>query len=730
MPTSDEALAIAVEHLQAGRWQAAEQGLRNVLAEYPNHAGAWHQLGILAFQVGKHDTAIELIGRAIELNGSDANCHVNLGNAFLAQDKFDRAIDCYRQALALKPDHSIAHYNLSIAFQALGKLPESVDSYVRALEPRPDYAVAHYNLGNTLRAQGKLDLAAASFQRAIQLNPEHAEAHNNLGNAFLAQKKLHEAVNCFHRALELKPSFAEAHSNLGNALLAQGKPGEAIPAYRRALELNADLAEVHHNLGNALQALENTNDAIDCFRRALALEPQLPEAHMNLGNALQAQGKLDEARAAHYRALELKPDYAEAHYNLGNVLQAQGQAAEAVPFYRKALELRPDDAGTHNNLGAALRTLGRLYDAVAAYRRALELKPQDAGSHNNLAAALQLQGNLDEALAFYNSALDLDPNHAGAHYNRSMLVLSRGDFERGWPEYEWRWKIGQLPDRVFPQPLWDTSPLGERTMFLHVEQGFGDTFQFIRYAALLKKQNPAATVIAECQPPVKKLLARCPGFDQLIAEGDKLPAFDVYSPLITLPRLLATTLETVPGDVPYLFADPTLNERWRNRLASVRGFRIGINWRGRHGHGEFRKRDIPEEYFAALAKIPGVALVRLQKGDAGDNLARYGDQTTIFDPGPDFDTTAGPFMDTAALMMNVDLVISSDTSVPHLAGALGVPIWLALPFASDWRWLLDRHDSPWYPTMRLFRQESPGDWSSVFAEIQVALRAIIQVWNQ
>jgi tetratricopeptide (TPR) repeat protein len=620
MPTSDEALAIAVQHVQAGRLQAAEQVLRSILAERPDDATAWHQLGVVAYQVGQYEAAGEFIGFAIGLDASDPDFHVNLGNVFLAQSRLDRAVDCYQRALELKPDHSIAHYNLSTAFHALGRLPETVDSYVRALEPRPDYTVAHYNLGNSLRAQGKIDLAVACFQRAIALNPQHAEAHNNLGNALRAQGKLDEAVSCFRRALELKPAFAEAQSNLGNVLQAQGKFSEAIDSYRRALELNSNLAQVYHNLGNALQALEKIDEAIVCFRRALDLASELPETHNNLGIALQAQCNLDDALACYSRALELKPGYAEAHYN------------------------------------------------------------------------------------------------------RSMLWLNKADFQRGWPEYEWRFHIRPLKAREIAQPLWDGSPLGEQTIFVHVEQGLGDTFQFLRYAALIKQQNPRATVIVECQPALMKFLAGCPGFDYLIAEGDELPAFDVYAPLLSLPRVLATDLETIPGGVPYLFADPSLVEMWSRKMATVRGFRIGVNWHGRSGQGEFRKRDIPQEHIAALTQIPGVELIRLQHG-RGEQPASGGDRAAMFDPGSDFDTVRGPFMDTAALMMNVDLVITSDTSVPHLAGGLGVPVWLALPYAADWRWLVGRDDSPWYPTMKVFRQRKPGDWADVFERITAEFQA-------
>jgi hypothetical protein len=321
--------------------------------------------------------------------------------------------------------------------------------------------------------------------------------------------------------------------------------------------------------------------------------------------------------------------------------------------------------------------------------------------------------------------LELRPDYADAHFGRSLLRLLQGDYEQGWAEYEWRWKTGQLPEREFIQPKWNGGSLGEQTILLHAEQGLGDSLQFIRYAALLKKENPSAAIVVECLRPLAPLLTRCPSIDQLVAQGGKLPPFDVHCLLADLPGAFKSTLETIPRDVPYLFADPELVTEWRKRLSDLGGLRIGINWQGRGGQGDYRKRDIPLDLFAPLAQLPGVNLVCLQKGEARSELFSLGERRPVFDPGDDLDTAHGAFMDTAAIMMNLDLVITSDTSVPHLAGALGVRVWLALPFVPDWRWLLDRSDNSWYPTMRLFRQTAPGDWTAVFEEIRTELVSLL-----
>jgi tetratricopeptide (TPR) repeat protein len=647
MATISEALAIAIQHHQAGRLQAAEQIYRQILAVEPHHAHAWHLLGVVAHQVGKHEVAVGHIARAIGLKDNEAAFHSNLGEAYRLLRRVPEAIACYRLALELKPD----------------------------------FADAHSNLGLALHEQKKLDDAVACYRRALELKPDFADAHNNLGNLLSEQRKLDEAVACYRRALELKPDYAEAHNNLGAAFLHQGKPG----------------------------------DAVACFRRALELKPEYVEALNNLGTVLKDLGKLDEAIACYHRVLALEPDYAEAHDNLGNALNDQGKPDEAVACFQRALELKPDYAEAHNNLGNALRDEGKLDQAAARYRRALQLKPDLVEAHNNLGLVLQDQGKIDDAAACFRRALELEPDYAEAHVNRALAWLRCGDWLLGWPEYEWRWRKKGFTPRRFSQPWWDGESLAGKTILLHAEQGLGDTIQFIRYAPVVKQHG--ATVIVECQKPLLGLLEGCPGVDQLVAQGDRLPAFDVYAPLLSVPGILKTSLETVPAKVPYLLPKPAMVESWRSRLAEFDGFKIGIAWRGSPTFRGDRFRSIPLRCFAPLAQVPGVRWMSLQKGAGTGQLAEIRD----FFPVTDLGSRLDDFMDTAAVLMNLDLVIACDTAVAHLAGALGADVWVALPFAPDWRWLLDRSDSPWYPTMRLFRQKKLGEWAGVFEAIHEAL---------
>jgi hypothetical protein len=372
------------------------------------------------------------------------------------------------------------------------------------------------------------------------------------------------------------------------------------------------------------------------------------------------------------------------------------------------------------NLGSALHHQGELETADQHFRHVLSRDANNPHAHNSLGLVLRDEGRTEEARRSFERAIELKPDYAEAHTSHAMLLLADGEFELGWPEYEWRWKTKETFPRHFDEPLWEGQRLDGKAILLHAEQGLGDTIQFVRYAPQVKAFGP--TVIVESQAPLAPLLASCSGIDKVVAQGEPLPPFDVHAPLLSLPRILRTTLKTVPASCPYLYAEPSLVEQWRTRLEGLKGFRIGINWRGRTGLGIFRRRDIPPGCFVRLAQ-PNTRLISLQKDAAGQELAAI--QSQVHYPGDDVDRTHGPFMDTAAIMRNIDLVITSDTSTAHLAGALGVPVWIALPYVASWQWMRGRSDSPWYPTARLFRQKTPGDWDGVFEELRAELDKLV-----
>jgi len=434
--------------------------------------------------------------------------------------------------------------------------------------------------------------------------------------------------------------------------------------------------------------------------------------HARLGLALAEQGKLTAA-ANHYReALRLDPNFVRVHNNFGNVLVRQGNPEEAATHYRQALRLQPDHAQAHCNLANVLTSQGRAGQAVIHAEHALRVRPNFGEAHHNLAGALQRMGKLDEALGHYQQARRLQPGNAETDLCLALLQLLGGDFERGWPAYESRWAQPGAARRPFAQPRWDGSDLAGRKILLFAEQGLGDTIQFIRYASLVKERG--GKVVVECQPPLHTLLQEVAGVDLLIAQGSALPAIDVQAPLLSLPGILHTTLDTIPATIPYLHANLTLVENWRRELQPIGGFKVGIAWQGRPQYRFDRERSIPLVHFARLADVEEVRLISLQKGTATDQMKNLPNPFPIVDLGPRLDEKAGAFVDTAAVMRNLDLVITSDSAVAHLAGALGVAVWVALPLVPDWRWLLQREDSPWYSTMRLFRQTQYGRWDDVF----------------
>jgi tetratricopeptide (TPR) repeat protein len=534
---------------------------------------------------------------------------------------------------------------------------------------------------------GDRDRAEAVYRGILKANPDDGRVWFVLGTLCQEENRAEEAIACFQQAIRLVPHEAEGPFRLGNVYLEQGRLQEAAAAYQQCLHLL----------------------------------PEHVEALTNLGFILGEQGNLDAALANYQRAVGLRPDYAELHQNIGNVLREQGRLEEALACYREALRLKPDYLKAQVNQAIAQVMQGHPEEGERSLRRALEMEPEQAEIYNGVGAATSMQGKLAEAATHYRRALTIRPDYAEAHWNLALVLLLDGHLAEGWDEYEWRWRCKQTtPLPVFRQPRWDGEPLNGRTILLHSEQGLGDTFHFIRYAPLVKRLG--GTVLVQCQPVASGLVKTCRGIDWLAAGDAPREGFDVWAPFLSLPRYLGRTLADIPAEVPYLFADPELVLRWRQTLAHLGGLRVGIAWQGNPKHPWDRHRSIPLACFEPLARISGVTLISLQKGPGTDQLATATGRLGVLALGEELDGGRGPFQDSAAILRNLDLLISSDTAMAHLAGALGVPVWLALCTTPDWRWLLHRTDSPWYPTMRLFRQKNLGDWQPVFEEMAAELR--------
>jgi len=567
---------------------------------------------------------------------------------------------------------------------------------------------------------GRLDQAEPLYRQVVAQSPQRAQAWHLLGALCLQSDRAAEAVQAISKAIALDPGQADYFNHLGAAYSTLNDHDAAVSALRRAVQLAPGVATSHFNLGTALRTAGRLEEAVASFRHAVAANPLAAEAHYNLANTLRDLRIPTEAEAAYRAAIAARPGYGRAMINLASLLGEQQRHDEALAMAHQAVAADPSHANAHVTLGTLLRDAGQFDVALTSLRKGVELAPTMAEAHNNLGTVLQAHSRFDEALACYDRALQLDPQLADAHFSRASHMLRQGDLAAGFAEYEWRWKCKSYSTRTFSQPRWNGEPLAGRTILLHAEQGLGDTLQFIRFAAQV--QSRGARVVVECQPPLVDLLSSCPGIDQLVPVGAPLPAFDVHCPLMSVSGALSVPIDRL-WTGSYLETDPALVNAWRERLAARPGLRIGICWQGNPRHLFDRQRSFPLAQLAPIARHREVQLVSLQKGPGVEQIASA--PFPVMELGDELDVTR-PFVDTAAVMKSLDLVISADTATCHLAGALGVPTWIALSAHSDWRWFLNREDSPWYPSVRLFRQSTLDDWETVFARMADEVRKLGQ----
>lgn len=552
-----------------------------------------------------------------------------------------------------------------------------------------------------LQQNGALAEAETVYGEILALRPRHFDALQLLGALALQAGRHEEGVAWLSKALEVDPRQAHVHSNLAFALNALGRHDAALAAANRALALKAGFADALNNRGMALAALERPGEALASFEKALSAKPDFPEAWSNRSCALRDLGRPQEAVSSCDQAIALRLNYAEAWSNRGNALSDLNRPLEAQASYERALAAASNLADAWNNLGLTYVDMNRHADALACYERALALAPDSAETH----------------------------------WNRALCLLQTGELATGFVEYEWRWQRKRIAPsrRGFDAPLWlGDTPLDGKTILLHAEQGLGDTLQFCRYARLVAAQG--ARVVLEVQPELTRLLAGLDGVSEFVTAGEALPPFDCHSPLLSLPLALHTTIATIPARTPYLFADRAASARFRTRIeeaASSPCLNVGLVWAGGHRPHvpELRKNDarrsLAYDRFVPIVEVPGVQFFSLQKGEsAAHQLNAMRERHEPSRRVIDWTAELTDFADTAALVDNLDLVISVDTSTAHLAGAMNKPVWILNRLDTCWRWMLEREDSPWYPSARLFRQPALGDWDSVIESIASALTAL------
>jgi tetratricopeptide (TPR) repeat protein len=602
------------------------------------------------------------------------------------------------------------------AYQA-GKLTEAEQLCLKILSADPDSAPTLNLLAVINSALGRNDAALSNTDRALALWPDFVEALVNRGIALYGLKRFSDALADYDRAIALRPDRADTLVNRGNALGKLQRHVEALASYDDTLKLQP--AHVNALVGRAttLHDLRQHDEALKGYDRALALRPEHAEVLVNRGVTLHELKRPTEALNSYDRALAVEPNNIDALTNRGVALHDLGRYGEALASHERALAVQPGHAAALSNRGLSLHKLGRLDEAVASYDRALAVQPDYTDALVNRGVTLHGLKRFDEALASYDRAVALRPDHADAHFFGSLSQLLTGDFDRGWIDYEWRRKGASTgpSKRDFPQPLWlGSEEIADKTILLYSEQGFGDTIQFCRYVPLVAARG--ARVILEVEEPLVGLLTGLAGTARTITKGNPLPDFDLQCPLLSLPLAFKTQLETIPSTVPYLRAPDQALLKWGARLPIKRRLRIGIAWAGNAKHIRDRERSIGLGDLLPLWDVDAT-FVSLQKEARAADTATLSECADIIHFGHEL---AG-FSDTAALISHLDLVISVDTAIAHLAGALGKPVWILLTYVPDWRWLLDRDDSPWYPTARLFRQSETREWNSVIACVRDAL---------
>jgi tetratricopeptide (TPR) repeat protein len=724
-PTSnvDQLFTQAVQYHSDGKLPEALQAYEQVLRLAPQHFDALHHTGIAAFQSGNFDAAASFIRSALAVDPDHAAAHSNLGNALRELQFMEDALRSYERALTLDGNDANTHFNRAVTLQSLRRDEEALAAYDQALALNADDDQAWNNRATLLWQTGQHELALLNAEQALALNPHNLEAHLNRGNILRDSHRPDSAEESYRQALALAPDYADAHANLGRLLLAEGRHAEALQALEQALRLQPHLLDAQRQRAHALRQLERAEEAQQAEAEALALQEQLVAAYRQRGLQLVRLTYHESAAAVFAAALALAPDNAELRQLHADALDNGKQHQEVLAGLRHALELRDERVARHApEVMVGPRDPRHEYESArVALEKLLKMAPNNPRAYINLGSILNKLGFNDQALASYDRALALEPDFPLAMWNRSLLLLGRGDYERGWQGYEYRWSAKDLPlsraKRHFLKPQWTGSEsLKGKTILLHAEQGFGDAIQFCRYAKLVKQRG--ARVLLEVWKPLVTLMKTLEHVDQVIETGSARPAFDYHIPLLSLPLAFRTRLDTIPAAPAYLYSDPAKREQWEGELGAKTRLRVGVVWSGSVTHGNDHNRTLPLAMLAPLFSDEH-EFICLQKEVRADDKALL---DTL--PVRQVSHLLNDFGDTAALCDLMDLVITVDTSVAHLAGALGKPFWVMLPTPFEWRWLEHGSTNPWYPGATVFRQERIGAWEPVIAAVAAALKAV------
>lgn len=687
-PTGSRETDAALDAIRRGDLDAAEHLAEGLLKRDPEQAGACHALGLVRQRQGRLPDARDLFARAVSGAPGNTVYLSNLATILAELGQTDAAIARFREVIALRPDYPTAHANLALAY---------------------------------VKAKRHEDAIHAAAQ-ALAIDPTHETARSAM-RAALSQPGV-ATIEQLRQRLREAPEDADALSRLGALLVREGETDEGLALCERACATAPDRLDLHMQAAGALMQVDRRREALGHLQVVIDREPRNTAALILAGNLLRGLDNLEGAEGVYRRVLDIDPDNARALSNLSVLLAELDRPEEAIECGERAVATKPDNAGVLDNLGVAYARAGRFAEAVDCHRRAAELDPRFVNAYNNAAVNSRRLGRPQDGIAFLEKALKIAPEDTTAHWNLANLLLQDGDYRRGFAEYTWRWKrretIEQLGGRRrYREPWWDGVDIAGKTLFIHHEQGHGDTIQFARYAPLAAERT-GARVILGCQSRLKRLLGTLDNVDTVVSRGDPVPRFDTHIALMDLAHVLGTTVDTVPARVPYLRGPemPTL------KLPDDGRPRIGIAWGGNPKNKMDRVRSVELAAFEPLVEVADSTFYSLQIDERRAEL-----ETIPFARGiVDLSAHQSDFLDAAGLIAQFDLVITIDTAVAHLSGALARPVWTVLAFNPDWRWMLERTDTPWYPTMRLFRQPASGDWASVFAAVGEALQAWRAAW--
>jgi len=601
-----------------------------------------------------------------------------------------------------------------------GRYPEAEKAYLEALQLHGKNADALRLLGALYVQMNRSDRAETYLEKAIKLQPQNPELFNNLGLALRNLGRIPDSIRHYEQAVALKPDYVQALNNLGSSYLENGRPEKATDLLERALKCDPRNPQTHYNLGNALRN-ERPGEAIPHYVAALRLKPDYMDAMINLGLAYIEAGDVPQAVAWYQNSLRVDPRNVRIMNNLGIALRRNGRAEEAHALFERAIATKPDYAEAHVNFATSFRDRGDLAKALEICERALKLNPSMSDAYNNIAALLQDQGKYEEALRACDRALEINPESIDAKWNRALTLLFLGRLEEGWAAYEVGLGHRHLRGPYFaPRKRWDGSAATGKRLLIWGEQGLGDSLQFIRYASMCKER--VGKILVLCPDPLKKLFALAPGVDE-VAARPREEDYDIHIPVMSLPFAFQTRLETIPANIPYLRVSDEARLKWAPCFAGKKGIKVGLVWAGNprehllNAHLIDKRRSMKLESFRPLFDHREITFYSLQKSDASKQIESCGLQERIVDLMPHVED----FMDTAAIVENLDLVISVDTSVVHLAGGMGKPVWILSRFDGCWRWLGNRETSPWYPTARIFSQPTAGDWGPVIEKVAAEL---------